>query len=83
METQRVTAETRRNLAEKSEELYDEGGALVPGTTTITNDTGAPIRVVPAPRGTIVMSQASFEAMQPDVLERITRHSDVVVSNEG
>lgn len=82
METQRVTAETRKNLTEKPDELYDEGGVLPPSLTVVVNDTGAPIRV-DRPRGTVVMSQASFEAMKPDMLEQITRHSDVVVSNEG
>lgn len=84
MQTQRVTQETKHQLAtERAEpDVYDNGGVLPAGISTFVNDTGADIRV-DRPRGTVVMSQESFEAMADDMLERITRHSDVVVSNEG
>lgn len=81
METQKVSEETRRQLADATQ--YDEGGHLPPNLTVVRNDTGEPIPVytpIQLSRGSVLMSQASFEALTPDMRNQLFAEQDVILA---
>lgn len=66
--------------------MYDQGGYIPPGLTLVRNDTGEPEPVYTAvqlSRGSVVMSQASIDALGPDVLAKMAGDVDIISAEDA